>query len=353
MDFGLKQVNTPCAGAMAFARWLRDTYRNPDAPLASVRMLLAPSEGERADTEIDAVALSAPAPTRSHVEEAMFAWQNECKGDPEGVAILYISGHGIQTGRDAAIVLLADFAATPNVMTNAVDIGIVRHGMVGSDMPQQQYFFVDACRIAPSDLQGWENVGDPLGLSSQFKGSDLRNSPIFFSSSPNTAAIALKGRGTLYSQALLDALSGPAAEDGPDDEGRWHITPFSLQKSISTRVAQLAATLYRHQEAVLGGIPKATAFHYFDTPPAVSFTLEINPEDAHPVAVADLWDDERNAAEFRDERFQTKQLQRRVPAGLYSLDVRIHPPTAPYRDRNGLPCRLSPQKEFVRIIKVL
>jgi hypothetical protein len=351
IGFNLKQLSTPCTGAMAFARWLRDEYRNPDAPVESIRILLAPSKEERA--KLDAVAATAESPTKTNVERALFDWRRECQGDPEGVAILYISGHGLQTGRDASVVLLTDFAATGNVMTNAVDIGRVRHGMAGDDMSQRQFFFVDACRIAPDELTDWADLGDPFGLPSRFKGADYRCSPMFFSSSPDTPAHGQRGSGTLFSQALLQALSGPAAEDGPDDDRQWFVSPFSLQKSLSAGVAQLAAKLGAKQEAVVGGILKPAVFHYFKAPPEVSFTLEINPEAAHARALADLWNAERDDAFFRNERFMTKHLSRQVPAGVYSLDVRIDPPGAPYRDRSGLPCSLLPRRNFTRTIDVL
>ena len=334
--FGLKQARTPCAGAMAFARWLRDEYRNPDAPVGSIRLLLAPSEEERADPELGAAANAGVQPTRENVENALVAWRKECDGDPDGVAILYISGHGLQSGRDVAVVLLTDFAATPNVMSFAVDVGLVRHGMAGHNRPQQQYFFVDACRIAPKELEEWEEMGNPLGLNFTHKGADYRSAPIFFSSSPDTPAFGKKGEGTVFSRGLLEVLSGPAAENGPDDHGRWYVTPYSLYLALNQRVTQLAAKLGRRQDAVLGGTPKDSVFHVFDSPPSVSFTLELDPEDAHAHAFADLWDGGRSTVVFQDQRFLTKLLQRQVPAGLYSVDVRIRPPTTPYVDRSGL-----------------
>ncbi|HET6478699.1 MAG TPA: hypothetical protein VFG35_01480 [Actinoplanes sp.] len=44
--FGLSQLGSTAIGAYRFAVWLRDHYRNPDAPLATIRLLLSPSAAE-------------------------------------------------------------------------------------------------------------------------------------------------------------------------------------------------------------------------------------------------------------------------------------------------------------------
>src|SRR5437879_3800427 len=92
MKMGLVSAETPCAGAFKFAVWLRDTYSNPYAPPASIRMLLAPSQMEM-DADQDLAAAALPRPTRAAVERVILDWFTECRGDPNGVAILYISGH--------------------------------------------------------------------------------------------------------------------------------------------------------------------------------------------------------------------------------------------------------------------
>jgi hypothetical protein len=44
--FGLRQVKTPATCAFRFARWLDSSYRNPSAPLGTVRLFRSPSPFE-------------------------------------------------------------------------------------------------------------------------------------------------------------------------------------------------------------------------------------------------------------------------------------------------------------------
>jgi hypothetical protein len=352
--FGLQQVSTPCAGAFAFARWLRDAYHNPKAPLATARLLLAPSPEELgADPELAAAACDIELPTRANVEAALFDWFDGCEDDPDGVAILYASGHGIQVTREDALILLHDFASTRNVINNSLDIGSVYHAMAGGRVPRRQWYFVDACRSSPDELRNWRSLGKGIGLPVSSSGADNRCAPIFFSASPDMPAYGQRGKGTIFSQALVECLASAGAERGPDDQGRWHISIYSLQSALSHRVQQIAAAVGCWQETVAGGQFSPGILHYFNTPPIVPFTLVLDPEHACIYTLADLWNDERSSAVFENQCFEEARLKRLVPAGLYSLDVRIRPPTAPFRDRQGLPCAVNPGPGYSRTIKVV
>jgi hypothetical protein len=342
-DFGLRQVTTPAAGAMAFARWLRDAHHDPDAPLASIRLLLAPSPAERReDAELDAAASASAAPTRAAVEEALFAWRAACEGDRDGAAVLYVSGHGLQVTREDAVVLLTDFAATPNVMSNALEVGTVRKGMAGARMPQRQWYFVDACRIAPAALRRWERLGTPLGLPVEARGADRRASPVFFSASPDTAALGQRGRGTLFSQALLTCLAGDAAESREGHLEDWYVSGYSLQTRLSEEVARLAGALGYEQDTVLGGQLRPAIFHHYRERPVFPVIIEVIPEDAEVTATADLWAADGRTAVFRAQPFEHRRLERTIPVGHYRLDVRIRPPAPPLEDRS-LPCLVMPR----------
>src|SRR5262245_50013185 len=80
------QLETPVAGAFAFARWMRDTFSNAAAPVSTIRLLLSPSANELATVpELAAEAGQADAATRANVKAAMLDWWNECKNDPKGI----------------------------------------------------------------------------------------------------------------------------------------------------------------------------------------------------------------------------------------------------------------------------
>ena len=350
--FGLGQLRTPCAGALAFARWLRIHYYNPDAPLATIRLLLSPSETElRASRTFCSVASRVEPTTCANVERELFAWQNSCTGERDGVAILYASGHGLQLTRDESIVLLHDFAATPNVMTNALDTGRVLWGMAGESMPKRQWFFVDACRSQPTEWRNWEHLGSPLGLPVAAGGEDRRCAPVFFSASPDTPAFGRAGHGTLFSRALLESLKGFGAAEHTDPEGRWQVTTLSLLGTLDQRVPTIAAEVGVRQTVVGGGLLRDEPFHFFDRPPPVPFSFQLDPGEAYPHVAADLWDSDRTQQVLDGERFEAPVLVRRIPAGLYSLDVRIQPPMPPYVPKNGLACFVNPRRTW-RMVRV-
>src|SRR5215208_2611840 len=113
--FGLGQLRSAAASAWSFARWLADSYNPPSAPLTTVRLLLSPS----AEEEEKVPGLRDRGPTaglanRNNVEDAVFAWRDDCAEHPDHVAILYAAGHGAMLSKDeGGFVLLQDFGA-PN-----------------------------------------------------------------------------------------------------------------------------------------------------------------------------------------------------------------------------------------------
>ena len=146
--FGLQPLRSAAASAWAFARWLADRYSPPSAPLATVRLLLAPSADETAQfPDLPDV----PAPTRANVEDALFAFKGDCSVRAEDVAIVYAAGHGVMLAKDeGGFVLLEDFA-DPNrpILANSLDVPSIRRGLAGPTVAQQQFFFIDACSVRP------------------------------------------------------------------------------------------------------------------------------------------------------------------------------------------------------------
>ena len=158
---------------------------------AAERARRAPRRGARADW--DNVAL------------AVDDWMNDCATNPDNVAILYASGHGIQMSPDdGGIVLLEDFARLRNVLDHSLDVGAVRKGMAGPTMAQRQFYFVDACRVRPEEASS-SDAGNGVGLPAMFEGR-ATVSPVFFAAIPSTEALGEVGDGTLFVQALLECL---------------------------------------------------------------------------------------------------------------------------------------------------
>lgn len=351
MKFGLVGATTPATGAFRFALWLRDRFR-PAAPLASVRLLLSPSDLELQDSELAATAAQVEPASTANMREALLEWQRACQGQPDGMAVLYLSGHGVSTSKIDHSVLLEDFAADELVMDYSIDVGSVHRGMAGPDLPQTQFFFVDACRIQPAALVGRAG-GMGLRLPEESSGTDGRTAPIYFSASPGMEALGKPGEGTLFSQALMECLRGMAVDDYADEQGRFRITGSSLQTALEQRVASLAASHEERQDVVVGGQVHGSVLHYYEAPPELPVMVELDPGEAIQVARADLWDSDRDARVLENLRFETNPMIWNVPVGLYSLDVTIQPETPFLHSKTGLSMLVAPRTLGPRKVRLV
>ena len=81
-------------------------------------------------------------------------------------------------------------------------------------------------------------------------------------------------------------------------------------------------------------------------------TLELDPEVAAGVAWFDLWDADRQQSVVGSTAFNPYPVVRPVPAGLYSLDVTIKPPTAPYVSKQGVVIPVYPSRPAQKKVTV-
>ena len=347
--FGLHEAKTPATSAWRFARWLKESYNNPNAPLASVRVLLSPSEWERQNVA-DLVNLPAevlPA-TRDNVIAALDEWHDLANMSRDNVAILYAGGHGIQLSKDdGGIVLLEDFARRPNSpLDHSLDVSGVRKGMAGETMAQQQFYFIDACRVRPLQAVDFQTLGAGVTLTNPFEGA-ATCSAVYFSASPSTDALGEVGKGTLFVQALLECLDLAAVDDHAHENGWWVVTTGTLMRALPRRVSELAQTFGHEQTATIGGQLADVILQVLPKAPEVPVTFELHPRDAVECAFARLWDGTVGTSIFEDEPFRpdeeaTPKLARPVPAGLYVLTVSIKPPTPPFKEIPALPIPAVP-----------
>lgn len=330
--FGLRQVTTPATSAFRFARWLDSSYRNLSAPLGTVRLLLSPSDVEKASVpELEQLPAEVIPATRDNVQEAVFEWHDDCASSAENVAILYASGHGIQMSPDdGGIVLLEDFAETINVLDGSLDVGAVRRGMSGETMAQRQFYFVDACRVRPEAAERFQSLGHGVELPNPLTGRP-RVSAVYFAATPSTSALGEPRDGTLFVQALLECLeTALGVDDHALDDGTWAVTTTTLVRELPKRVRELAAEHGAEQTATTGGQLEDVPFHMLADRPNVRITLQVAPDAATACAVARLVEppgvDVFSGATF------APTITREVPAGHYLLSVKIDPPTPPFTD---------------------
>jgi hypothetical protein len=337
ITFGLTKVNIPATGAFRVARWLKECYWHPTTKLKSIRLLLSPSKEELVQLEFPELAEASATQPRANTAEvwqALQDWQKDCAGNPGDIAVLYVAGHGIQWGsKDDAYVLLEDFSKDQLFLNQAIDVGRVLKGMSGDQMPQAQFYFVDACRIQPDEHSKFEDAGTPLRLRSQFNGEDLRSAPIYYAACPQTAAKGHRGRGTYFAEALIDCLDlyarqGPNKNSGlPITRNYWHVSVNSLLATLQDRISEVARPDGVKQDVMIGGLVRPSVFCASESPPDVTVVVHVDPESAAQVAFAELWSSNRSSQIKQRSPCWSRPLKlEKVPVGIYLLELSASPP---------------------------
>ena len=347
VTFGLLQLRSAAASAWSFAKWLDERYANASAPLGTIRLLLAPSEDEKAAIP-ELAAVGDRPPTAQAVEEALNAWKADCSTRPENVAVLYAAGHGIVLTKDeGGIVLLRDFAA-PNLpmLRNSLDVASITRGLAGPTAPSRQFYFVDACQVRPDEVAGFQALRGGVGLDEPVE-APTNSSAIYTSAAPGTLALGAPGRGTLFSQALIECLDcfGTMA----DDDGHWVVTDTSLVGPLKARVTELAAEHGVEQTATAGGRMGPAVLHDLVEPPTLEVSFAVLPDEAGPVSFGSLQD--QLGQVVVDTSPLHPQLVTPVRAGVYTLNVVIQPETQPFKAAQ-MSCFVKPPRPKPIVVSV-
>jgi len=274
ITLGLTKVNIPATGAFRVAQWFKEKYSHPTTQIKTIRVLLSASPDELKQPDLPELATASAKQPRANSDEvwqALQDWQKDCEGSPDDIAVLYVSGHGIQWGsKDDAIVLLEDFSKDQLFLNQTLDVGRTLKGMSGDNMPQTQFYFVDACRIQPDEYKKYEDAGSPLRLRSQFTGEDLRAAPIYYAACPQTAAKGHRGKGTYFAEALIDCLDiyarqGPIKNSTlPIVRDYWHVNVSSLLMTLQDRITEVARPDKKKQDVMLGGMVRNAVFAHLN-----------------------------------------------------------------------------------------
>jgi len=234
----LPPVTSPPLSARAMAGWLLDGalrrdpkgLTNPVTPLGSLAVLLSEQpDGARSELE------GAPVPRASfaNVKVAVRAWTARARTHPANMLVLFVASHGESFGRRTAI-LLEDYGRDDDDVTAGMTEIEQFVEALAEIEPENQLLLFDCCRT-PTDLK--------LRYDQRF-GSTLVNPParnglprrpyVLCSTGLAAESYGRKGRPTLFTEALLDALKGLAAS--PND--CWAIDNYELGK-ITTRLLGL------------------------------------------------------------------------------------------------------------------
>ena len=326
--FEMTELSAAAASAAEVASWLITEY-DSDAPLATLRVLLSPAEGEVIEGAV-APLLDGPCPaTRQAVEDEMTGFVADCKSQ-DAVAFVYVVGHGVQLTKRGAILLLEDVAAPDSAqeLHGALDVVGCYEGFDGPQFAPTQFWFFDACRerVQSSTLErmvGAYTLSSPIGTA--------ESSTMFLGSSTREAAFSVRGGRSIFSTALLEALRGAGA-DGPTDLGSddWWVTNRKLFDALHSTVKRLAREHGADQNVVPVGLRANTRIHRIDGVPQVPIRLALDPEEAGASSRLTLL---FNATEPRVEDSAEWPFVATVPAGFYKIKVTTQ---TPYQDFDKL-----------------
>lgn len=279
-DYEMGQLTASAASAAAVKDWLEAAGERLAAPLGKVQLLLSPSPGE---LQRDPGLAGAEPATRESLRRAALAWREDCASDPENVAFFYFAGHGVVRTRWESVLLLSDFADAPgNPLFNAVDVNNLFGGMAPTvarpDMARTQLWFLDACRVFPTQFDNFETLAASEVFEVELPDSDRRCAPVYFGASQGGAAYAVRGARTLFSRALLDSLDGAGGEK-LEGENRWVVTAGSLLRGMQAAVDRINAEEDGDQAIIGGGIAEHPERQIVELAgvPSVDIRLELEP----------------------------------------------------------------------------
>jgi Caspase domain len=243
---GLGQLEVCARTAARVFEWLTKSGEVAGAPLATVRLLLAPHPLERAN--VDAL-------TGGHYESADFAsvrsaidaWGESIfaggtAAEPN-VAFFFFSGHGTEYMSSPAL-LASDILnpASPGAARKAISFpSLCAVKTFGID---RALFFVDACRDVPAVARKMNMTGatilDPYPFPPRTHDALL----CLQSTSAGGTSFQVPGdSATIFGRAVLEALEGPPPSHRPYDttSSPWRLLFAKLEDYVKRRVSELLA----------------------------------------------------------------------------------------------------------------
>jgi hypothetical protein len=294
--FGMGQLTAAASTAVKLFRWLESHSDDLTVPLATCRLLVAPS-----DNEAKAPA-GAGRPVLDELRRAAASWRRDVASDEENVAFLYFAGHGVQRSKDDAIAVLEDFGdrSSDVALGKAISTKSVFDGMTVSDtfprMPGTQLYFIDACRIQPDQFRRFANMEPTPVFDAEASATDLRCAPMFLAAAPGSNAYGIPGDSTLFGKALLRCLNGGAGDEIEGDDGSiiWQITARSLEAALDKCVKQLSEDYETEQQCILGGNPLRldTMLARLTAIPNVDLVIEVLPSAASGTTAIEILDED-------------------------------------------------------------
>ena len=223
--FGLGQLAVSALTAYRFFEWLRDRYEYEQAPIGSVRLLLAPNDEELA--ELPAM-VDQYSPANYHsCERGLNDWKQDLGNAPySSRSVFFFSGHGLEISHQQQVLLPTDWLNEQRPSLNrSLSTLNLKLGLLPLAIPDQ-FFLIDACRNGSRQLGGAVVEGAQIfDILPPDQNHDEASSHVMYGTASGAQSWqpAQVGEGlSLFGDALLTAVQGGAPVDTePDPPVVW------------------------------------------------------------------------------------------------------------------------------------
>ncbi|GIV07282.1 MAG: hypothetical protein KatS3mg017_0484 [Fimbriimonadales bacterium] len=335
----MTQLSSAAFSAYKIYKWLVQNRDYLSAPLATCRLLLAPTADELAREPNLRDGL--PATLHAFLQAAR-EWRNDVCANTSQIAFFYFAGHGVIRNRTDQILLLEDFNdGYGSLLRNSTDVNSLLYGMAPSrqypNIGRTQFYFIDACRNLPRQFTGFESLSPTPAFDVHLPDlPDNRIAPIFYAATVGSVAFAEPGVQTIFSQALLSCLQGAAAER--DYQGRWRVTSSALERQLQWEVNALVQKHSVEMSLVVDGLGRDAVLCYLPHPPQARLQLFLKPPSVHTHARVQIRDGEGTLLYDLPPPIPTPYEALLAP-GYYQFEL--------WRDAS----QLAPDKQAIRAIR--
>ena len=243
-SMGMGQLSSPPVSVRVLADWFtnpRNGFNNPDRPLRSLAVLcsdVAPfllEDSTGAEVAVERARMPA-------VTQAVLAWMGRAGRNTENLAVFFFCGHGVAFGEAETALLLEDFGGnTTDPMDEAIAFEQMRMGVMRQCDATYQCHLIDACRTPVTRAFGdafdtRKSIGKAIASSGISRALRDKVAPAFLATDIGASAYGLTGQASLFTQALLGAMRGPACREKDD---YWEIQAPALAEGINKYIATL------------------------------------------------------------------------------------------------------------------
>lgn len=267
---GMGQLSSPPISARAVAEWLIGSYNNPDKPLDSVALLLSESNATDFVNPKTGIQVRPERANYPNVAQAIQDWARRGAENADNLLIFYYCGHGVAQGSDMSLLMseYGDDLQAP--FEQALDFRRFRLAM-SRNLPNQQIYFVDACRSSSDTLiQSFSAGRVPVQLGN----GAPAETPIYFATLSGEDAFGKKGEVSFFTGALLKGLKGTGS-DKPERE--WIVTTTRLKEAIDYDVKQAFEAGVKRRQVPPTDELSTFVFHQLTSLPEVPVIVTCDP----------------------------------------------------------------------------